>query len=62
MLFPSEGHKIEKYPCPICGKDRLVRYSKKGKPYVTCNECGMQLFVRAEAGIKRMLANISESF
>jgi len=40
------------FPCPICS-DRLdVRKSKKGKPYVVCNRCGVQMFVRNDTGIR----------
>ncbi len=28
-----------------------VRGSKKGKPYITCNSCGVQVFVRGQIGI-----------
>jgi hypothetical protein len=28
-----------------------VENSKKGKPYCTCNDCGVQLFVRGKKGI-----------
>jgi hypothetical protein len=30
-----------------------VRKTKKGKPYVICNPCGLQMFVRVESGIQR---------
>lgn len=32
------------YPCPICGKPREVLRTKKHKPYLICNDCGVQLF------------------
>lgn len=41
------------FPCPICGAALDIRESKKGKPYVVCNACGVQLFVRNGAGIRR---------
>jgi DNA-directed RNA polymerase subunit RPC12/RpoP len=42
------------FPCPICS-DRLdVRESKKGKPYVICDRCGVQMFVRNDAGIREL--------
>ena len=41
------------FACPLCGKQLDVRASKKGKPYVTCNDCSLQLFVRGPAGIER---------
>ena len=39
------------FPCPICTELREVRITKKKKPYVTCDPCGIQLFVRGPAGI-----------
>ncbi len=39
------------FPCPICAIAREVRISKKNKPYITCDPCGVQLFVRGREGI-----------
>jgi transcription elongation factor Elf1 len=39
------------FPCPICACAREVRITKKNKPYITCDPCGVQLFVRGPAGI-----------
>ncbi len=41
------------FPCPLCGEGLDVRESKKGKPYVVCQGCGLQLFIRTEPGIRR---------
>ena len=41
------------FACPLCGDPLEVCLSKKGKPYVTCNACSMQLFVRGLEGIDR---------
>jgi DNA-directed RNA polymerase subunit RPC12/RpoP len=46
--------KTALFPCPICGTGLDVRLSKKDKPYVVCNPCGMQLFVRLPLGVQRM--------
>src|SRR5690348_3475469 len=40
-----------RFPCPICSMPLDVRGSKKGKPYITCDTCGVQLFVRGKSGI-----------
>lgn len=42
----------QKFPCPICMKPREVRTTKKSKPYLTCDPCGVQLFIRGPAGIE----------
>ncbi len=39
------------FPCPVCTDPREVRLTKKKKPYVTCDPCGIQVFVRGPAGI-----------
>lgn len=39
------------FPCPVCAAAREVRMTKKNKPYITCDLCGIQLFVRGQAGI-----------
>lgn len=44
------------FPCPLCLVPLRVRSSKKGKPYVVCDECGVQMFVRAKPGIARLAA------
>ena len=40
-----------------------MRKSKKGKPYVVCYGCGLQMFVRGEPGIcrRRRLDGLVES-
>jgi DNA-directed RNA polymerase subunit RPC12/RpoP len=40
-----------RFPCPICSMPQDVRGSKKGKPYITCNTCGVQVFIRGKVGI-----------
>ena len=40
------------FPCPICRLPLDVRQSKKDKPYVVCDHCGVQMFVRNPAGIR----------
>ena len=40
------------FPCPVCTGRLDVRESKKSKPYVVCDYCGIQMFVRNPAGIR----------
>jgi len=49
------------FPCPVCGDGLEVRESKKGKPYVICNGCGVQMFVRTEPGIRRFEKLVAEA-
>jgi predicted RNA-binding Zn-ribbon protein involved in translation (DUF1610 family) len=39
------------FPCPVCATVRPVKQTKKAKPYVVCDPCGIQLFIRGPAGI-----------
>lgn len=42
----------DKFPCPVCAQLLSVKLTKKDKPYVTCDPCGIQVFVRGPAGIE----------
>ena len=42
------------FPCPVCGELKELCISSKGKPYLTCNDCGVQLFIRGKEGIKKI--------
>jgi len=39
------------FPCPVCTKPTEVRVTKKDKPYLICDPCGVQVFIRGPAGI-----------
>ncbi len=41
-------------PCLLCGKQLDLRTDKNHKPYVICNPCGVQLFVRRPQGIENL--------
>ncbi len=52
------------FPCPVCAQPREVRVTKKDKPYLVCDPCGVQLFIRGPAGIgefKRLLQRTSSN-
>lgn len=40
-----------KFPCLVCLAVREVKLTKKNKPYITCDPCGIQVFIRGPAGI-----------
>jgi hypothetical protein len=42
------------FPCPVCNTDLWLKISSKQKPYCMCLECGIQIFFRGQAGIKRL--------
>lgn len=45
-------NKNPMFPCPVCTLPREVLTTKKDKPYLTCDPCGVQVFVRGPAGIR----------
>ena len=49
MGVSSSGRR---FPCPVCAVPQEVRSSKKDKPYITCNGCGGQVFVRGREGVQ----------
>lgn len=44
----------ETIPCWLCQKSLAIQLSKKDKPYLICEGCGLQVFVRYKAGIERL--------
>jgi hypothetical protein len=48
-MFGLNGSRM--FPCPVCTDPREVRLTKKRKPYITCDPCGIQVFIRGPAGI-----------
>ena len=48
-MFKLNGKKM--FPCPVCAQLCEVKLTKKKKPYMTCDPCGIQLFVRGPLGI-----------
>lgn len=60
----SEMSVKRMFPCPVCTGPREVLVTKKEKPYLHCDPCGVQLFVRGPAGIRefsRLLQSTSEA-
>ena len=57
----DEG-KSQYFPCPICFGMLEVRHDKNSKPYLICNDCGVQLFIRGKEGIKQFKNLISDYY
>jgi len=47
----TTGKGKRMFPCPVCTEAREVRLTKKDKPYIVCDPCGVQVFVRGPFGI-----------
>jgi hypothetical protein len=41
-------------PCFLCGADLPIRIDKNKKRYFICDHCGVQAFIRKEAGISHL--------
>ena len=54
VTLEDPAEEQDYFPCPVCKRMLKVEYSKSDKPYVICNECGVQLFIRGKEGIKRL--------
>ena len=48
----KKSTKPQWVPCFLCGNFREVRKSKREKPYIVCDPCGVQIFIRRETGIE----------
>ncbi|MGI9102739.1 MAG: hypothetical protein ACR2IF_09890 [Terriglobales bacterium] len=48
-----------RFPCPVCSASLDVRETKKRKPYVVCEPCGVQMFVRGSSGIQRFESQVA---
>ena len=53
-LVNRESVQGKPFPCPLCGMALPVALSQKQKPYCVCNFCGIQIFFRGKAGIRRL--------
>ena len=52
-----------KLPCWLCGNLVSIQFTKKDKPYIICNNCGIQTFViygKAEDLLKTKLKEYLE--
>ena len=49
MVFKSDK---QMFPCPVCAQPREIKQTKKRKPYIVCDSCGLQLFVRGRSGVE----------
>ena len=54
--MPTQAQPDHRFPCPVCAARLDVRTSKKRKPYVVCDPCGVQMFVRSRSGMERFAA------
>lgn len=50
-MLTEQGGALE---CPLCNQMTAVKADKNGKPYLICNDCGLQMFVRYLTGQARL--------
>jgi DNA-directed RNA polymerase subunit RPC12/RpoP len=58
LLTTMAQQANRRFPCPVCSASLDVRESKKRKPYVVCDPCGVQMFVRGASGIQRFESQV----
>ncbi len=51
----SNERWFSEFPCPICGDLKEILPDKNDHPYLICNSCGLQCFIRGNSGIKRFI-------
>lgn len=49
--------KVDKIPCPGCGEQTPVKKGKSGKPYIRCDDCGIDVFVRGAKGVNKFFGD-----
>ncbi len=54
VTLAKEQFEGKPFPCSVCGQSLLMRVAHTGKPYCHCDECGIQMFFRGAAGIRRL--------
>ena len=42
------------FACPVCNTALQIKITLKKKPYCMCLDCGIQIFFRGQAGIRRL--------
>ena len=50
----------EMVPCWLCGSPVEIKFSKRDKPYLICEECGLQTFVRHSKAESLLEARVRE--
>lgn len=59
----TEELRGKKLNCPLCKEKVEIRLDEKHqKPYLICNPCGVQLFIRREDGINRLKNKIENGW
>jgi len=42
------------FRCFLCNRELDIRLSKKDRPYLICDSCQIQIFIRGSKGIERL--------
>ena len=54
--------KDKLFACPLCAKKQEIRMSKKDKPYIVCDNCGVQLFIRKSEGVRILAEKVGSEW
>jgi len=58
---PENPFSGMKFPCCLCSANLDIKISKTGKPYCTCETCGIQTFFRGKTAISRLKSLLNRS-
>ena len=47
-------------PCWLCDQSVEVKFSRKDKPYLICDNCGVQTFIRYGQAEELLIAKINQ--
>ena len=60
ILEMKKELRNKRFPCPLCEFKQEIRISEKNnKPYIVCDYCGVQLFIRKKEGVNKLIALIN---
>ena len=57
---PVQKKPVWFIPCWLCGIPVEIRHSKKDKPFLICNNCGVQTFIRYGRAEELLVAKIKQ--
>ncbi len=58
----NQEFKNKTFKCPLCDEKIPIKSDRKNKPYIICNSCGLQMFIRYPSGIQILIEKIGSSW
>lgn len=57
---PPSGRTAWVIPCWLCGEPVPIKFTKKNKPFLICNNCGVQTFIRYGKAEELLMDKVEE--